>query len=110
MSLASLGWATWWIALFLLHFAPEFAPGIKTTSILACSFATIGFLFALYSFRAKLAWLLITAIPLFANGSLLLLPVVIKTLRVIRAEQTGVIDPAASGPHRAHGEEKPRQG
>ena len=84
MTLASLGWGAWWVTVILTRFAPEVAPGLRTTSIVSCSFAAAGFLVALWTVRARLAWLLVTLVPLLANASLLLVPIAIKAIRVIR--------------------------
>ena len=84
MCLASLGWGAWWIAILLLRFAPEHAPALRTTALVGGAFALPGLLVAVWTIRAKAAWILITLVPLLANLSLLALPVLIKTLRVIR--------------------------
>lgn len=91
MSLASLGWGCWWVFAFLTHFAPGWAPSVGVVSWVSCGFAAIGLLAAIWTVRAKLAWLLLALIPLGANGSLLMMPVVMKTLRVIHdGEARGV--------------------
>jgi hypothetical protein len=87
MTLASLGWAAWWCFAFLKHFAPEHAPSSYTVQWIGCGFALPGFLVALWTIRAKLAWIVVTLVPLGANASLLTMPLVTKTLRVIREEQ-----------------------
>ena len=87
MTLASLGWGVWWITAFLIRFAPDFAPGLRAASIVSCVFATAGFLAAVWTIRARLAWLLFALVPLFANASLLLFPFALKAIRLIRAEQ-----------------------
>jgi len=84
MILASLGWGVWWIEVFLTRFAPEHAPSLHTTALVGGAFALPGLLVAVWTIRAKAAWILITLVPLCANLSLLALPVLIKTLRVIR--------------------------
>ena len=74
MTLATLGWGSWWVAALLRALAPAAAPGPWATAWVACAFAAIGLAWGLVTLRAKLAWVAITAVPLFANGSLLLLP------------------------------------
>ena len=87
MTFASLGWAAWWLFAFLKHFAPEHAPSSNTIQWIGVAFAVPGFLVALWTIRAKLAWIVVTLVPLGANASLLSMPLVMKTLRVIREEQ-----------------------
>jgi hypothetical protein len=84
MVLASLGWGVWWIEVCLARFAPEYAPSLRTTALVGGAFALPGLLVAIWTIRAKAAWILITLVPLLANLSLIALPLLIKTLRVIR--------------------------
>ena len=84
MSLASLGWGVWWIEVFLARFAPDYAPSLRTTALLGGACALPGLLVAIWTLRAKAAWILITLVPLLANLSLIVLPIMIRTLRVIR--------------------------
>ena len=74
MSMASLGWAVWWTTLVIARFVPDSTPDLRITEWAAGTCAVIGFLAALWAFRAKLAWLLIMSIALFANLSLFLIP------------------------------------
>ena len=96
MTLASLGWGTWWTTVALLHWFPEQAPSLKTASLIAGSFGLLGLLAAVFSLRARLAWILVTMVPLLANLGVILVPVVIKTLRIIRAEQAHRIETRAA--------------
>lgn len=81
MCLASLGWGSWWITVFLMRYAPGIAPGVATTGWFAGTFAAFGLLLALWSVRARGAWLLFTLVPIFANASLFLVPWLVETLR-----------------------------
>ncbi|MBL8858079.1 MAG: hypothetical protein JNL28_06230 [Planctomycetes bacterium] len=81
MSLASLGWAVWWTTLVILRFSPRTHLDLRIIEWTAGTIAAVGFLAALWCFRAKLAWLLIMSIALFANGSLLMMPWIVDTLR-----------------------------
>jgi len=96
MSMASLGWALWWITLILLRFAPAAAPDVRITEWLVGACALVGFLAAVWSFRAKLAWILIMSIALFANASLFAMPWIVDLMRLdrtVRVEaQTSTID------------------
>jgi len=74
MTLATLGWGCWWLALALKKLAPEIAPSFATTATAASVFAVAGLALALLSVRARRSWLLFTAVALFANASLLFLP------------------------------------
>jgi len=78
--LASLGWGTWWVAAFLSRFAPDLAPGFALTSWIAGVFASLGLLVALFTIRARRIWLLFTLVLLLANASLLLVPLVARSL------------------------------
>ena len=102
MTLASLGWGVWWITAFLMRFAPSIAPSVEGAITVSCIFASVGFLVALCTIRARLSWILITLVPLCANASLLLLPLAVHALRVIRAEPQGAHvaprDAQAGGP------------
>lgn len=99
MCMASLGWAMWWTTLVLARFAPAYAPDVRITGWCAGACAAVGFLAALWSFRAKLAWILFMLIPMWANGSLLAMPLVIKTLRWmpgdVRAESVSPAEEAS---------------
>jgi hypothetical protein len=77
MTLATLGWGTVWLTVVLLAVAPAWAPGVGATYTTAGIFALCGIACGLFTIRAKLAWILITLVPLFANGSLLLLPLIV---------------------------------
>lgn len=92
MSMASLGWAVWWTILVLARFAPSVAPNLRIAEWIAGSCAVVGFLAAVWSFRAKLAWILIMGIALFANGSLLVMPWVVDVMRLDRAAQVNAHD------------------
>lgn len=92
MSMASLGWAVWWVTLVLARFAPNARPDLRVTEWAAGVFAVIGFAAALWAFRAKLAWLLIMAIALFANGSLLVMPWIVDAWKLHRANDVGIHD------------------
>lgn len=77
MTMASLGWGAWWLALLLRAVAPSVAPGVWPTMWVSCACAAVGFAWGLVTLRAKLAWVALAAIPLCANASLLLLPVIL---------------------------------
>lgn len=77
MTLATLGWGAVWLTVVLMRIAPGWAPSIGTTYLVAGIFAFAGVCCGLFTLRAKLAWILITGVPLFANGSLLLLPAIV---------------------------------
>ena len=77
MTLATLGWGTVWVTVVLMKLAPEWAPGVEAAEWIASVFAFAGVCCGIFTLRAKLAWILITGIPLFANGSLLVLPLIV---------------------------------
>lgn len=86
MTFASFGWAAWWLLAFLKHFAPDHAPSSTTVQWVGVGFAAPGFLIGLWTIRARLSWIVVTLVPLLANASLLSMPLVMKTLRLIREE------------------------
>jgi hypothetical protein len=109
MTCASLGWASWWVTAALLHFKPSWAPSIDVTDQLAITFALLGFIAALLSIRARLAWLLVVSVPLFANLSVLLIPFTLNTWRINAAGQivhdddTSEQEAPRAPPEKAHG-------
>jgi hypothetical protein len=107
MTCASLGWACWWVTRALLHVKPAWAPSIALTDTLSLTFALVGFIAALLSIRARLAWILVTLVPMFANLSVLLIPVTLNTWRINEAGQIvhDEDDAAAQLPPSVHPEE-----
>ncbi|MCP3920302.1 MAG: hypothetical protein GY711_32655 [bacterium] len=77
MVFATLGWGTWWFAVLLHKLAPNFAPPVWAVYTIACSFAAIGAVLGFFTIRARLIWVLLAGVPLFANTSLLLVPVIL---------------------------------
>lgn len=80
MTLATGGWAVIWLALVMRRWAPDHAPSAEISYGIAFAFAALGLCFGLFSLRAKLAWILITMVPIFANVSLLGLKAVVPQL------------------------------
>lgn len=74
MTLASLGWGTWWIVLLLHRLAPGAVPPQALVTALSIGFAVPGLLVAILTLRARRSWLLFVAIPMLANAALLVLP------------------------------------
>ena len=74
MTLATAGAGVWGTALVWSRLAPASAPSFEATFSIASAFAVPGFLLALLSLRARLAWLLFALVPVFANGMLILGP------------------------------------
>jgi len=74
MTMASLGWGAWWVAVALAKFAPDIAPGVSITQAVSSTFAIAGLLCGLFTLRAKLAWILITGVPICANVALIIFP------------------------------------
>jgi hypothetical protein len=74
MILATVGWGLLWTAL-LAHKLGWWHPSVKVLQWLASVPASIGLLYALVTVRARRTWLLVAAVALFANVSLLLVPV-----------------------------------
>ena len=74
MVFATLGWGVWWVTIFVHRFWPEFTVDLFWPSTVAGTLAAIGFALAFFSIRAKRIWVLLALVPMFANGSLLLVP------------------------------------
>ena len=75
MSLATLGWACWWLDLVLARTVPDFVPNYALVSSVASAFALAGLVFAVVSVRGRnRLWLGMALVPLFANASLLSMP------------------------------------
>ena len=80
MILASLGWGTWWVAALWAKVAPGTGPGIDTTGWIAGVFAVGGLMLALLTLRGSRGWLFLSFVAMFANGSLLVLPWLVREL------------------------------
>jgi len=78
MTLATLGWGVWWFSVLLHKFMPGLTPGLGLTYVVTCALAGLGFCLAFFTLRARLIWVLLAGVPMFANGTLLLLPVLLS--------------------------------
>ena len=74
MILATLGWSAWWFVLLVHRLAPEEELSLLLPSIVSTVAAVFGLAIALFALRAQRSWILFVLVPLFANGSLLLVP------------------------------------
>lgn len=74
MTLASFGWGTWWILLFVRRLAPGIDVGLTLPSVVSTVFALLGLGVAVLTVRARKSWLIFTTVPLLANTSLLVVP------------------------------------
>lgn len=77
MILATVGWGLWWIVLGLHRFAPAWSPGLGPTYVVTVALASVGLFLGVFTVRARLIWVLLAGVPIVANGTLLLLPLVI---------------------------------
>jgi len=83
MILATLGWGFLWLSL-LAHKLGWWHPSARLLQWLASVPAALGALYALFTVRARRTWLLVAAVALFANVSLLLVPVLFaEELRLV---------------------------
>ena len=80
MKLASRGGGAWWMSVALARVAPDYAPGVVLTQAIADGFAIAGLLAGFFTLRAKLAWILITGVPIFANLALIVFPFLLPEL------------------------------
>jgi hypothetical protein len=71
MTLATVGWAVLWTTLLLRRYAPGWAPDWTIAWWIAVVFALPGLGLAIFTVRARLIWVLLAAVPLFANASLI---------------------------------------
>ncbi len=82
MTLATLGWGVWWIGLVLARFAPwlapEFLSGRTLVTALSSVLGGLGLVLALLTVRARRSWLPFAVVAIFANLSLLLLPMLLS--------------------------------
>jgi hypothetical protein len=74
MVLATFGWGTWWFVLLVHHLAPERAIPLVLPGSVSSALAVLGLGVAVLTLRARRSWILFALVPLFANGSLLLVP------------------------------------
>src|SRR5262245_31066644 len=81
MTFATAGAGVWGIGLVWMRVAPQTAPSFGGTFTLSSAFAVPGFILALLTLRARLSWLLLTLVPLLANGMLIVLPYLAMHLR-----------------------------
>jgi hypothetical protein len=76
MTLATLGWACWWAALFGAKFT-GWVPDARSVAMAAAVFAVPGFLMAVLTVRAQSSWMVFAGVALLANLGLLCLPLVV---------------------------------
>lgn len=74
MILATAGWSVWWLAVILHRWRPELAPAMSWIYLVTGALAAVGGFLAFFTIRARLIWVLLAGVPLFANASLFLLP------------------------------------
>lgn len=84
MVLATAAWMTWWLAIVVHRFAPAYAPSWPWVYGIAGAFAAAGLGIGLFTVRARTIWVLLASVPIVANGSLLLVPVLLHE-DVVRA-------------------------
>ncbi len=96
MTLATLGWGVWWVSVLLHKFVPGLSPGLGATYVVACALAGVGFCLACFTVRARLIWVLLAGVPMFANGTLLMLPVLLgdEVEKLLTTRSTRATDPA----------------
>ena len=73
MTLASLGWGTWWMVLFSRRLF-DYTPALAIPGTVSTIFAVLGLLVAVWCFRARRSWMFFVMIPMLANLSLLAMP------------------------------------
>ncbi len=83
MVLATLAWSTWWMTVWTVKLVPEWAPSFEVTYVVAGIFAAPGLLLALFTVRARLVWVLLAGVPLFANATVFLLPPMLRDAELL---------------------------
>lgn len=81
MVLATLGWGAWWCVLLLHQLVPDLHIPLYVPAALSLAAAVPGLLVAILTLRARRTWVLFALVPLFANGSLLLVPWLVSEWR-----------------------------
>jgi len=89
MILATLGWGGWWVTFLLLRLAPGLAPSPGYAMWWGAILGACGLVAAFLSIRARLVWVLFATIALFANGTLILAPILDADLVLLEAVQAG---------------------
>ena len=74
MTLASLGWGTWWVVFFLHRIVPDFTFALTVPDVISTTCGVLGFVVAVLTLRARRSWLVFAHIPLLANASLFFMP------------------------------------
>lgn len=102
MTLATLGWGVWWVSILLHKFVPGLSPGLGATYVVTCALAGVGFVLAFFTIRARTIWVLLAGVPIFANGTLLMLPVLLgdeveELLTTLGTEASNPAEEAAPG-------------
>ena len=82
MTMATLGWGVWWVTVLLSRFAPGIAPSLHLAAWIGGCFAAVGLFLGIFTIRARMIWVLLAGVPIFANGSLLVMPFLIGDLEV----------------------------
>jgi len=96
MVLATLGWGAWWFSLFLRRFLPDLFPGFEVTYWVAFLPALVGLFLAVFTIRARKIWVLLAAVPICSNLSLLALPWVLDS-NILNAQEAEPSPPQDSG-------------
>jgi len=81
MTLATGALGVWALTVVMLRVAPELVPSFGVVFATACLFAVPGLLLGLYTIRSRLAWILFAMVPVFANGMLIVMPLLVRHLR-----------------------------
>ena len=65
--------------------------------MVTCTLAGVGFCLAFFTLRARLIWVLLAGVPMFANGTLLMLPVLLgdEVEALLTTRSTGESEPAS---------------
>ena len=74
MILATLGWGCWWVHALLWRLVPGLCPPWWLTATAATAIGVLGVVLALLTVRLQRSWLVFVLVPLFANASLVAMP------------------------------------
>ena len=81
MTLATGAMGVWGLTVVMLKLAPQWVPDFWVVFAVASLLAVPGLVLGLFTIRSRFAWLMFALVPVFANGMLIALPLVVRRLR-----------------------------
>ena len=106
MVFATAGWSVWWLAVLGMRLVPTWKPSFDVVSWVASGFAVVGLALAVFTVRGRRGWVVLAMVPIFANGSLLALPSLLRQVGL----EIDARRPAGDGENPEGEETSPRSG